>query len=134
MFFFIFFSVMAYYKILNIVPCAMQQNVLFIHSIYNILHLLTSKSHFFPPLHPPPWQPQSVLYIRVCFCFVDICSFLSHFILLFLTIFTFKIVDLFGCMGLSCSTRGLCLIMWDLLLWCRDSLVVACRLQSAWAQ
>ena len=65
MFFFVFFSVMVYYKILNIVPCAIQQIMLFIHSVYNILHLQTSKSHFIPPFHPPPWQPQggSVLYI-----------------------------------------------------------------------
>ena len=37
-------------------------------------------------------------------------------------------------LGLSCGTRGLCCIPWDLLLGCTDFLVVEQRLQSVWAQ
>ena len=42
----------------------------------------------------------------------------------------------FGCTGLSCATRDLCQVMWELPLPCMYSLVVACGLSSgcAWSQ
>jgi len=43
-FFFIFFSVMVYHKTLNRVPCAYSRTLLFIHRIYNSLHLLTPRA------------------------------------------------------------------------------------------
>ena len=39
---------MVYHKILNIVPCAISRTLLFIHSIYNSLHLLIPNSQSFP--------------------------------------------------------------------------------------
>ena len=45
-----FLSVMAYHRILNIVLCAIQQDLLFIHSVYSSLHLLTPASHSIPSL------------------------------------------------------------------------------------
>ena len=53
---------MVYHRILNMVPCAIQLDLidkLFFHSVYNSLHLVTPNPHFSPP--PPLWQPQ------VCF-------------------------------------------------------------------
>ena len=46
---------------------------------------------------------------------------------------TFK--NLFGLSGLSCGTQAICCVMWDLLLWCTDSLVVVSRFSSCslWA-
>ena len=44
---FIFFPIIIYHRILNIVSCAIQQNFSFIHSLYNSLHLLTQL-----PIHP----------------------------------------------------------------------------------
>ena len=41
---FIFFSIMAYYKILNIVTCAIEGPCCLIHSVYNNLHLLIQNS------------------------------------------------------------------------------------------
>ena len=48
-FFFIFFSIMVYHRILNIV-----RTLLFIHSTYNSLHLLIPNSQSIPP---PPLSP-----------------------------------------------------------------------------
>ena len=50
-----------------------------------------------------------------------------HLFLLFFILFYFKKLIYLAASGLSCSMRGL-------LLRCLGSLVVACRLQSAWAQ
>ena len=50
-FFFIFFSIMVYHKILNIFHCAVYTRTwLFIHSIYNSLHLLVPSSQSSPSL------------------------------------------------------------------------------------
>lgn len=49
-------------------------------------------------------------------------SLSSPSLLFFLTIY---LSTLFGCSGLTSSTHDLRRIMWDLLLWCTDSLVVA---------
>ena len=63
-----FFSIMVFCRILNIVPCAVQEDL--VHSLYNSLHLLTLNSQSIPP--PTPWQPQFCsLYLCVCFCFID---------------------------------------------------------------
>ena len=51
-FFFFAFFCFIYYRILNIVPCAMQQDFVFYpSSLYNSLHLLTPNSQSIPPLH-----------------------------------------------------------------------------------
>ena len=50
-FFFIFFSMMVYHGILNIwFPVLYSRNFLFIHPIYNSLHLLTPNSQFIPSI------------------------------------------------------------------------------------
>ena len=64
-----FFSMMVYRRILNIVSRAVQEDLI-AHSLYNSLHLLTLNSQSIPP--PPSWQPQFCsLYLCVCFCFID---------------------------------------------------------------
>ena len=56
-FFFTFFSIMVYHKTLNIVLYS--RTLLFIHFLYNSLHLLIPNSQSFPPPTPShPWQPQ----------------------------------------------------------------------------
>ena len=76
-FFFMFFSTVVYHRILNIVPCAVNRTVLFIHPTYNSLHPLTPNSQSSPSPFSPTWQPQVCsLCLWVCFCFVDrfICA------------------------------------------------------------
>ena len=61
----------------------------------------------------------------------------KHFLMLPLHVAIFSLSFLFiclGALGLSCSRWDLCCIMWELLLQCRDSLVVAHRLWSPWVQ
>ena len=53
-FFLIFFSIMVYPRRLNIVPCAVQQDLSVIHSKCHSLHPLTSTSPSIPLLPPPP--------------------------------------------------------------------------------
>ena len=48
-FFFIFFSIMFYHRILNIVP---SRTLLFIHSLYNSSHLLIPNCQSIPPPVP----------------------------------------------------------------------------------
>ena len=43
-FFFRFFSIVDYYKVLNIVPCAIQKSLLFIYFIYISVYLLIPNS------------------------------------------------------------------------------------------
>ena len=95
-FFFIFFSIMVYPRRLDIVPCAIELNLVFIHSKCNILHLLTPNSQSIPP----PWQPQvwSILYVYESVSVWKIGSFFAMFqiwnvsdivfVFLFLTYFT----------------------------------------------
>ena len=67
-FFFIFLSMMVYHRILNIVPCATQQNLVVHPALYDSLHLLTWNSQSLPP----PWQPQACsLCLWVEFCFIN---------------------------------------------------------------
>ena len=54
--FFIFFSIMVYHRMLNIVPCAYTR-ILFIHSIYTRLHLPIPNSQS----HPLPLASTSLL-------------------------------------------------------------------------
>ena len=71
-FFKIFFSIMVYRRILNIVPCAIQKDLVSYHSIYNSLYLLAPNSQSNPPPPPPLWQPRVCsLCLWVCFCFID---------------------------------------------------------------
>jgi len=57
---FLYFSIMVYHRILNIVICAIQWTLVFIHPIYNSL-----ASHFIPPptLLPPLGNHKSLLYV-----------------------------------------------------------------------
>ena len=60
-------------------PVIYSRTLLFIHSIYNSLHLLIPNSQSIPPRSPPPRQPQvcslclwvCFLCLWVCFCFID---------------------------------------------------------------
>ena len=45
-------SIMVYYRVLNIVPCAIRYDLVFIHSMCNSLHLLIPNSHSNPLLPP----------------------------------------------------------------------------------
>ena len=70
MFFFIFLSIMVYYRILNIVPMFYSRTLLFIHPLCNSLYLPTSNSRCFPPLPQPPcpWQPHPFSMSVSLFC------------------------------------------------------------------
>ena len=70
-FFFVFFSIMVYHRILSIVPLLCSMALLFIHSVYNSMHLLIPHSQSFPP--PPPGNHEPVLY--VCESVSSITSF-----------------------------------------------------------
>ena len=65
-YFFILFSFMIYHGTLNIVPCAIQQGLAFIHSVYNG----NPKLPTYPSFTPPPWRPHV--------CFVTWSLFLCH--------------------------------------------------------
>ena len=40
-------------------PVLHGRTLLFIHPVYNILHLLIPNSQSIPPFHTPPWQPHT---------------------------------------------------------------------------
>ena len=65
--FFIFFSIMVYYRILNRVPCATHWGLV-IYSIYNSLHLLITNSQSIPLLHPALGNYKSVPYVYEFVC------------------------------------------------------------------
>ena len=68
----IFFSIMVYHSLLNTVPCDIQLDLVFIHSLCNSLCLLIPNSQSIPPLTPFPSKPQlCFLCLWVCFCFID---------------------------------------------------------------
>ena len=50
-FFFLFFSIMVYHRLLSIVP--VWSRALFIHPVYHSLHLLIPHSHCLPPIPSP---------------------------------------------------------------------------------
>jgi len=88
--------------------------ILFIYSIYNSLHLLTSISQSFSP-HPSRLGNHKFvpLYLWVCFCFVDkFMEMVSSGICLSLTYFT-QNDNLFSLLffWLHCTASGM-LILW----------------------
>ena len=63
---------MVYHRIWIYFPVLCSRTLLFIHSLYNSLHLLISNSQFIPPPPPPPWQPQACSpCLWVCVCFLN---------------------------------------------------------------
>ena len=46
--YFRFFSIIGYYKILSVVPCAIQGSLLFTYFIYSSVYLLISNSYLSP--------------------------------------------------------------------------------------
>ena len=69
--FFIFFSIMVYLRILNIVPCAIQSDLV-VHSFYiNSFHVLIPNSQSIARSpHIPLGNRKSALCLWVCSCFV----------------------------------------------------------------
>ena len=76
-FFFRFFSIIDYYKILDIVPCA----VLFIHFIYSSVYLLSPNPQFIPLPTFPFSKHIFVFYVCESFCFTNrfICMIFFRF-------------------------------------------------------
>ena len=75
-FFFISFSIMVYHKIVNIITCAVQQNLVYtIYLVYTGLHLLIPNSQS-SPLFPTAFLQVYSLCLWVCFCFIDM--FICH--------------------------------------------------------
>ena len=64
-----FFSIIVYRRILNIVSCATQQDLV-VYPSYNSLHQIIATSNLVLLYPSPPWHPQ------VCLCAVS--SFLFH--------------------------------------------------------
>ena len=64
---------MVYHRILNIVPCAIQYDLIVYPSDLYWFASVNPQSPIFPsPTSFPPWQPQvRSLHLWVCFCFVD---------------------------------------------------------------
>ena len=60
LFFFRFFSLICYYKILSIIPCAIQYFLLIIYFIYSSVYMLIPNFYFIPP-------PLSLLVTRSLF-------------------------------------------------------------------
>ena len=77
-FFLIFFSIMVCYRILYVVHCGVQEDLLFIHSVSASSHPLILNSPSIPPLLPLPLgSPKSVLC--VCESVSYLCSFVLYF-------------------------------------------------------
>ena len=64
-YFFIFFSIIVYCRVWDIVSCAIHRTLLFTPSIHDGLHLLTSNSHFIPSPPPSPLATMSLLSMSV---------------------------------------------------------------------
>ena len=56
---------MVYHRIVNIVSCAIQQDLVFIHSLYTSLHLLIPNSQSIPLLLDLPLTTSSVFSMSV---------------------------------------------------------------------
>ena len=78
-FFFIFFSIMVYYRTLNIVPCAIQQDLV-VYPFY-IYQFASANSKF--PIHPSPTislgNCKSVLNVCEPVSVLQISSFVPYF-------------------------------------------------------
>ena len=61
----ILFSIMVYYRILNMVSCAIQEDLVVYHSVYNSLHLVTLKSNSLSLLYPLPQVTAVLLSVSV---------------------------------------------------------------------
>ena len=75
---YIFFSIMVYHRVLNIVPCAAQQALI----VYPFYIVCICSSQTPNPSLSLSWQPQVwSLFLCVCFCFLDrfICIFYYFF-------------------------------------------------------
>ena len=78
---------MVYYRILNIVPYALQSDLLFTHSVYNSLHLLIPNFQSIPSPPTTPWPPQV--------CSLCLSLFLFHRYILLEALFSFTILYIF---------------------------------------
>ena len=63
MYFFIFFSIIIYHRILKVVLCSYSRTLLLIHPTYNSLHLLIPKFQSFPPHSSSPLATKSVFSV-----------------------------------------------------------------------
>ena len=77
--FLIFFFIVVHHRILTIVLCAVRKTLLFLHSIYKSLHLLTAASDSISPNPFPLDNHQAVLYVRDSIFISQIVSFVSYF-------------------------------------------------------
>ena len=59
---YIFFSIMVYYRMLNIVPCAIRRTLLFIYFTFSSLYLLISNSQFIPSSPPFPFSNRKFVF------------------------------------------------------------------------
>ena len=68
-----------YHRILNVVPCAIyNRTLLFIHSIYHRIYLLTPDSHSIAfPVCLPVGEHKSVVFVWESASILSVCSFVS---------------------------------------------------------
>ena len=115
-FFFIFFSIMVYHRILNIVPCAIQQDLVGYptnKALYNSLHLLTPASQSF--LCNPFLATTSLFSMSVSLFLFHRYVHLCHS-----SDFTYKWYHMvFSILGLSCTSFSVWLhLVWSSLVVC----------------
>ena len=81
MLFFMFFSIMVYHRIVTIVPVLYSRTLLFIHPLYNNLHLRIPNPRSFPP-HPSSSLPATKSVRHMCFvvCICFAVYFVDRFI------------------------------------------------------
>ena len=69
---------LVYYRTLNIVPVLYSRTLLFIHCVYNNLHLPAANYHFIPP--PTPWVTTSLFSLS---CPVSRVLFVCLFVFIY---------------------------------------------------
>ena len=74
-----FFSIIGYYKMLNIVPCAIQLDLV-VYSVCNSLYLLISNSQSIPSPFPSLLGNTSLFFMSVSLFVSQIGSFVLYFI------------------------------------------------------
>ena len=84
-------------------------------------------------IREPIINTDTLLLLSICKALFRFHKFSPHIFSLFLDPVQESMLDFFkfislAVSGLNCSTQDLVCIMWDLSLWCTDSLVVAYRL------